>query len=356
MSLFLLATLGCNGDDTGADDTDTDTGEVTANVAPSAPTVSISPEDPTYNEALTCTATDGVDPDGDPVTTTLSWTVDGADAGVDGDTVPAESVLPWQTWACTAVSSDGELESDAVSAEVMPMDDCIGLGGNQFQMAAPNDFTGTYFQLGNTGAEMTLEGWFMLEDNGAAHTLFYKGDTGPATSNTLDYMLAVTSTGELHAAVGWSGSGDACAYRKFADAITWGEWFHLAMTYDSDNTRKVFLNGNLMDDCIATAKNPATNGPLTLGGHLQISGQNYYPSSQFSGAMDEVRVSSVVRYHDPFAPSPWFEPDADTMALYHINEGSGSTLIDASGNYDAMLFTDQWVGDESACDGYLALD
>jgi hypothetical protein len=44
------------------------------------------------------------------------------------------------------------------------------------------------------------------------------------------------------------------------------------------------------------------------------------------------RVSKVVRYTGTFTPATAFSADADTLALYLCNEGSGTTLVDASGN------------------------
>jgi hypothetical protein len=56
-----------------------------------------------------------------------------------------------------------------------------------------------------------------------------------------------------------------------------------------------------------------------------FSGINY------SGWLDEVRLSSGLRYTAPFtAPSAAFTPDATTLALYHFDEATGTSLGDAS--------------------------
>lgn len=52
----------------------------------------------------------------------------------------------------------------------------------------------------------------------------------------------------------------------------------------------------------------------------------------FKGTFQEVRVSKVPRYTTDFTPQRRFEPDKDTLALYHMDEGSGDTLKDSSGN------------------------
>lgn len=51
----------------------------------------------------------------------------------------------------------------------------------------------------------------------------------------------------------------------------------------------------------------------------------------FQGDIDEVRVSSGERYQENFTPKPRFEPDSDTIALYHFDEGEGDVLKDSSG-------------------------
>jgi hypothetical protein len=67
---------------------------------------------------------------------------------------------------------------------------------------------------------------------------------------------------------------------------------------------------------------------LVLGAEKHDAGAAY-PS--FSGYLDELRISRVVRYEASFAPpdSP-FVTDADTLALYHFDEGEGLSALDTS--------------------------
>jgi hypothetical protein len=51
-----------------------------------------------------------------------------------------------------------------------------------------------------------------------------------------------------------------------------------------------------------------------------------------AGFLGELRISRTVRYANEFSPQRRFEPDSDTLALFHCDEGSGATLVDASGN------------------------
>ncbi|MDX1944307.1 MAG: family 16 glycoside hydrolase [Pirellulaceae bacterium] len=62
------------------------------------------------------------------------------------------------------------------------------------------------------------------------------------------------------------------------------------------------------------------------------------------GLIDDVRISSKPRYDADFTPPLRHENDADTLALYHFDEGTGDTLRDDSGNgYDGKITGATWV-------------
>jgi hypothetical protein len=66
-----------------------------------------------------------------------------------------------------------------------------------------------------------------------------------------------------------------------------------------------------------------TDPYLVLGAEKHDAG-SAYPS--FSGSIDELRLSPVARYSVDFAvPAGPFVLDGSTAALYHFDEGSGST-------------------------------
>lgn len=71
--------------------------------------------------------------------------------------------------------------------------------------------------------------------------------------------------------------------------------------------------------------------PFQVGG---VAGQS---GLTFSGQIDEVRVSSVVRYSSNFAPPATLASDASTRGLWRFDESPGSTTFaDASGNGQAL--------------------
>jgi serine/threonine protein kinase len=65
---------------------------------------------------------------------------------------------------------------------------------------------------------------------------------------------------------------------------------------------------------------------------------------RFVGVIDEVRISKSARYQADFTPQARFEPDADTIALYHFDEGAGSMLKDSSGNnHHGKITGAKWI-------------
>jgi hypothetical protein len=103
-------------------------------------------------------------------------------------------------------------------------------------------------------------------------------------------------------------------------------WHHVAVTREGA-TARIFIDGVLR----ATAPNPPPASPSS--GAFGLGNAGDAALEFFAGLLDEVRVSNVVRYTSSFTPpSGTFAPDAATVALYHLDEGTGQTLADASGN------------------------
>ncbi len=108
---------------------------------------------------------------------------------------------------------------------------------------------------------------------------------------------------------------------------------HLAGVFDLTSIL-FYVDGILQGSKSAQYMN--STFPLTIGS----SGVSNY----FDGTIDEVRISKVARYTGNFKPEPRFTPDADTIALYHFDEGSGATAFDSSENkHHAKIVGAKWV-------------
>ena len=102
------------------------------NSPPTAPDVSIEPEEPTEGEDdLVCVIdTDSTDADEDTVTYTFAWTVDGAayTGGTatyeTGDTVPVSDIAAEEVWTCSVAPNDGDEDGEAGEVSVVIEADC----------------------------------------------------------------------------------------------------------------------------------------------------------------------------------------------------------------------------------------
>jgi cysteine-rich repeat protein len=75
-----------------------------------------------------------------------------------------------------------------------------------------------------------------------------------------------------------------------------------------------------------------------------------YVQDGLSGSIDELRISNTLRYVGAFTPERRFSADASTIALFHFDEGSGTTATDSSANaLTATLVGTSWSQDT----GYL---
>lgn len=145
--------------------------------------------------------------------------------------------------------------------------------------------------------------------------------------------------------VSGDGTGDRtlCGTRDLRD----GAWHHVAAQRQRETGEiGLFVDGRLVDSAVGPAGDisypddgvPADHcgGPcnfsdpfLVLGAEKHDAGEKY-PS--FHGWLDELRLSTVLRYHGDFTVRrEAFEVDPQTAALYHFDEGQGDIVRDAVG-------------------------
>jgi glucose/arabinose dehydrogenase len=159
--------------------------------------------------------------------------------------------------------------------------------------------------------------------------VFGAGDDG-------EYGISLFGSGGTIAfGVDRQGTGTTvCGAANVAD----GMWHHVAVTRGG-STLRIFVDGQLD---ASTASGPtgaigyrngrATTHPadpfLVIGAEKHDLGAGF-PS--YHGWIDEVRLSNVVRYGGAFTrPSAPFASDANTVALYHFDEGNGDVVVDTA--------------------------
>lgn len=116
------------------------------------------------------------------------------------------------------------------------------------------------------------------------------------------------------------------------DPLVADRWYHVAATDDGAEMR-VFVDGVAVRTGVAGSLHGAPGLPIHLGAAAAVDGE------YFMGTMDEVRISNSVRYPTSFVPqlTP-LSSDAQTIALWHLDQGTGQTVIDVSDHaYDGEL-------------------
>jgi len=168
----------------------------------------------------------------------------------------------------------------------------------------------------------TLEGWIKTTSTVRE---FYFGTYNGATG----YLMHNELGGEIYADFGDIFSVDTGVnIFRIAD----GKWHHLAFTYDGA-TLQTFIDGTPTGGM--SIDPPITNSsPFLIGGDDETGS----PTGSFTGIIDEVRLSRVVRNiagecSEGCSACPHsYGVDSNTVAYWKFNEGGGSTANDSSGN------------------------
>jgi outer membrane biosynthesis protein TonB len=160
-------------------------------------------------------------------------------------------------------------------------------------------------------AALTIEGWVRPAANNANAIMIATASDDAGWSLELDGGRA---TIWLRTNVGWQ------TVQNTTQLLA-GQWYHVAATYGGGQAR-VFVNG------IGSAAG-GVGTTLTQGPALRFANLTGYP--RFGGALDDIRLSNVVRYTANFTPPNALPAaDANTIDQWPINEGSGQTIFDAA--------------------------
>ena len=161
-----------------------------------------------------------------------------------------------------------------------------------------------------------------------------------------DCILAMSGKGALFVSIGGdppfltSGAflGGRASGQHFLLPDKTPERFHVAAVWDGREYR-LFVDGRRVGRTYATG----IRANAARGTALGIDPSD--PSKgRFDGVLDEVRLSKTARYDADFIPAKRFEPDKDTLALYHCDEGRGERLTDSSGNgHHGTIVGAKWV-------------
>ena len=232
-------------------------------------------------------------------------------------------MIRWRMWAvaaCVAVVAGQTTFAQTATADGRFARALVV--GEQYAAAERNPI---YFVV-----PMTVECWARIGAAGGPE----KAKSGPTILLANEPRHSVThwelnaqkDTGHLAASMpGW----DAKELASSRDIVD-GKWHHLAMVFDG-KTLRLYVDAQevVAKEVKKIAPYPDT-GPLTFG---------HFPGIESNRdlLLDEVRISRVARPMTK-APDAPFQPDADTVGLWHFDEPAGP-FADASLTRNAAILS-----------------
>ena len=184
----------------------------------------------------------------------------------------------------------------------------------------------SYFDVPNNAAlheglgnMFTAEAWIFTADQAGERMVINKEDS---------YEFAVRESGIFQAAL--RPAGASWNWHSSEIKVENEKWTHVAITWDGKVVR-MFVDGKKApgEAAIEAPGLFITDASFKVG--RRERGDETH--SIFDGLIDEVRISKGLRYSGDYPiPVAAFEADADTVALYHFDEATGSTIMDFSKN------------------------
>ena len=178
-----------------------------------------------------------------------------------------------------------------------------------------------------------------------------------STENSGDWALRFTSTAKLKLLI-WDGNASNGSTSSNS-SISLNTWTHISVTHDnSTNTTKFYINGLLDATSTSLSKNLAGNNSNAYIGWDAQQGDKFY-----TGKIDEIRIWDDIRTQTEIKANMHTElsgSEANLVAYYNFNDGSGTTSTDLTSNSNDGTLTNMdassdWVSNNLFAQDY-ALD
>lgn len=302
---------------------------------PSAPILEITPAAPTQSWDLVCTVTSpGVDPDlGDVVTTSFAWWLDGLPTAWTGPTLPHSATEAGEDWTCVGTPNDGTVEGGAGEVTVTILEGCTSLSFDGGPAVTVPDAPDLDLDVG----DFTVEAWVRRENAAAGEeAITCKRDSGG------DGWFLGTQGGALR----WDDGANTLDGGALPPD---GLWHHVALTRAAGTgSTALWLDGALVTSGLRSA-------PLGTAAALGL-GACDDGSAGWIGGLDDLRVSSALRYVATFLPEAPLSAVGATVALWSLEEGAGTVVHDEgpAGNDGGFGSADASWSTDSSCDVNLA--
>ncbi|MSP54124.1 MAG: hypothetical protein EXR69_00725 [Myxococcales bacterium] len=303
------------------------------NTAPTAPGVEITPADAEDSDDLTCAVTTAsTDADGDVLTYSFRWDVDGVEytSATDSATTSSVSgadVAGGQLWTCEVEAGDGT-DVGTGTADVLVVesacDSALSFDGV--------DDAASFSNVSGLGSGFTFEAW-MRGTPTSSH--------GPLLSTNCGGLFWTASG--LWAEIYPDCSGTITRYTNYESelAVAWPtDWFHLSVVVTTA-TVTVYVNGTSVGSDTLFVDGGVSG---TYGSGIGARFERGSPSSFWTQVdFADVLLNAGSSRSGAFTPSYPLVATGDTHLHYDFTEGAGSTLNDAVGTRDGTILGATWV-------------
>ncbi len=175
-------------------------------------------------------------------------------------------------------------------------------------------------ELGERPWRLTAEAWVRGPAPGGSSAVMSRGAEGSG------FAIIWSRPGGVLPA-GLVGTDRGLARAGLGEPIEWGAWHHVALTYDGKRA-VLFVDGREAGRSEEAGELVHADLPLYIGAEPNARGD---AMSWFAGQIDEVRVSSSVRYTGPFEPARVLGTDEQTLLLLHFDTPYHGAFPDDSG-------------------------
>lgn len=198
--------------------------------------------------------------------------------------------------------------------------------------------------------DFTWEVWVKRNRTGVREDILSKKDVFADSEHDLVLLIESNGMAEVFLRETLFGTG-AMSVRSTTSIGT--NWTHLAATR-SGGVVSLYVNG-VRERSTTIPFNVSSTGPLRIGANRgNNAGADAFPVFLFAGQIGEVRIWNVARTEQQIRETmtTCIKPGTTgLMAYYPLNDGSGQTARDASGNglHGTLRNGPTWVGGPGDC-------
>ena len=228
-------------------------------------------------------------------------------------------------WSCSDGPATANFFDDVAFGTVANHDNSEFAGsrcfnGTNHYISVPNSVS---LDLGNN---YTIEAWInMTELPSIPEYAIVSKWQGTGSGG---YMFGITGAGDPGKLILNAGTGVSAISTQVVPA---GQWHHVATTYDGVAIT-FFIDGIPEIPISAPGGSSSNSSALAIGKNIHNNTDLSVSPYFFKGQLDEVRISNSVRTASEFCLTAPCGTDANTIALWQMDDPSGMAVADASAN------------------------